>query len=143
MSKLKNGVVLRLNALHNHRSIRCLTTACTWTRGILPAYRVNLRSKALLPPSRVLHLPRASKANRWKALMKIHGLQKNVTPKHTLCQHIVGEQSSIVVTENDNEITCRQCIVRLPTKRAADVCHSCGARYVIHALYCHRCGTRR
>jgi len=75
--------------------------------------------------------------------MKIHGLIKNFTPKHTLCQHIVGEQSTIVITENESEITCRQCLVRLPTKRAADVCHSCGARYVLHALYCHRCGTRR
>lgn len=74
--------------------------------------------------------------------MKIHGLIKNVTPKLTLCQHVVGEQSTIVTTENESEITCRQCQVRL-TPHAADVCHSCGARYVLHALYCHRCGTRR
>ena len=29
------------------------------------------------------------------------------------------------------------------TKRAADVCHSCGENYVIDAAYCHKCGTRR
>jgi len=46
-------------------TIRLLTTACTWTRGILPANRVNLHSKVLLPPKRTLRPPRASKANRW------------------------------------------------------------------------------
>jgi hypothetical protein len=34
------------------------------TGGIRPANRVNLHSKVLLPPSRVLHPPRAGKANR-------------------------------------------------------------------------------
>lgn len=29
------------------------------------------------------------------------------------------------------------------TKRAADVCHSCGENYVIDAAFCHKCGTRR
>jgi len=25
----------------------------------------------------------------------------------------------------------------------ADVCHSCGASYALHAQYCYQCGTRR
>lgn len=29
------------------------------------------------------------------------------------------------------------------TKRAADVCHSCGATMVLSARYCHVCGTHR
>jgi predicted amidophosphoribosyltransferase len=74
---------------------------------------------------------------------KVHAKSKSVEDS-TLCVRAISVKCyrDLLVTDDESKVTCKQCLSRL-RQRATDVCQACGSKFVINALYCHRCGTRR
>lgn len=74
---------------------------------------------------------------------KIHAKSKNVSGS-TLCVRAISVKRyrDLLVTDDETKVTCKQCLSRL-TPRTANVCQTCGSKYVVNALFCHRCGTQR